>query len=55
MVSKNHLAEELAGTVKPVIPVRLLKAPKRQERAKDVSNYQLKRAGDKGRGENDSL
>lgn len=54
----DHAAEDLTGTVKPVMPTRLvkvLKALKWQEWAKDVSDDQLKQAGDKGGGKNDSF
>lgn len=52
----DHPAEDLAGAVKPVIPIglgKVLKAQKWQETAKVVSDYQLKQAGDKGGGKND--
>lgn len=54
----DHPAEDLAGAVKPVIPIglgKVLKAQKWQEMAKVVSDYQLNQAGHKGGGKNDSF
>lgn len=54
----DHPAEDPAGAVKPVIPiglVKVLEAQKWRERAKDISDHQLKQAGDKGGGKNDSF